>query len=84
MVLLSLVKAEMADWIQRHTGPWQARPVKRVHIPKRGSAGKQRPLGIPVILDRVLQARVVNALKPQWESTVRAEVARVSAGPWLP
>src|SRR5450756_1685744 len=68
VVLLSSVKAEMADWVQRHTGPWQARPVKRVYIPKRGSAGKRRPLGIPVILDRVLQARVVNALEPEWEA----------------
>src|SRR5665647_2219760 len=52
----------------RLTGPWQARPVKRVYIPKKGSAGKRRPLGIPVILDRVLQARVVNALEPEWEA----------------
>ena len=35
-------------------------------IPKPG--GKQRPLGIPVILDRVHQARVVNALEPEWEA----------------
>src|SRR5665811_1516663 len=68
VVLLSSVKAEMADWVQRHTGPWQASPVKRVYIPKRGSKGKRRPLGIPVILDRVLQARVVNALEPEWEA----------------
>ncbi|MHB8188745.1 MAG: group II intron reverse transcriptase/maturase [Dermatophilaceae bacterium] len=68
VVLLSSVKAEMADWVQRHTGPWQAHPVKRVYIPKKGSAGKRRPLGIPVILDRVLQARVVNALEPEWEA----------------
>jgi len=68
VVLLSSVKAELADWVQRHTGPWQASPVKRVYIPKRGSKGKRRPLGIPVILDRVLQARVVNALEPEWEA----------------
>jgi RNA-directed DNA polymerase len=37
-----------------------------VFIPKAG--GKQRPLGIPVIADRVLQARVVNALEPEWEA----------------
>ena len=39
VVLLSSVKAEMAGWVQRHTGPWQARPVKRVYIPKKGQAG---------------------------------------------
>ena len=37
-----------------------------MYIPKPG--GKQRPLGIPVITDRVHQARVVNALEPEWEA----------------
>jgi len=41
-------------------------PVKRVVIPK--ANGKQRALGIPVLVDRVLQARVVNALEPEWEA----------------
>ena len=66
VVLLSSVKSELADWVQRRSAPWQARPVKRVYIPKAG--GKQRPLGIPVVVDRVLQARVVNALEPEWEA----------------
>ena len=30
---------------------------------------KKRPLGIPVIMDRALQARVANALEPEWEAT---------------
>jgi RNA-directed DNA polymerase len=30
--------------------------------------GKQRPLGIPAIFDRALQAQVVNALEPEWEA----------------
>ncbi|MGV1010511.1 MAG: reverse transcriptase N-terminal domain-containing protein [Dermatophilaceae bacterium] len=68
VVLLSSVKSDLADWVQHNSGPWQARPVKRVYIPKRGSTGKRRPLGIPVIVDRVLQARVVNALEPEWEA----------------
>ena len=66
VVLLPQAKAELADWVQRRSEPWQARPVKRVYIPKAG--GKQRPLGIPVLVDRVLQARVVNALEPEWEA----------------
>ena len=40
-------KADLAEWVQHRAEPWVARPVKRVYIPKRGSAGKRRPLGIP-------------------------------------
>ena len=68
VVLLPAAKVELVDWVQHNTEPWQAQPVKRVYIPKRGSTGKRRPLGIPVIVDRCLQARVVNALEPEWEA----------------
>jgi len=68
VVLLPEAKIELVDWVQHHTEPWQAQPVKRVYIPKKGSTGKRRPLGIPVIVDRCLQALVVNALEPEWEA----------------
>ena len=64
--LLAQSKAELADWVQHRSSSWTPWPVKRVLIPKVN--GKQRPLGIPVIVDRVLQARVVNALEPEWEA----------------
>ncbi|WP_378741319.1 group II intron reverse transcriptase/maturase [Nocardia brasiliensis] len=66
VITTGLEKVELTQWIHRDAKPWTARPVKRVYIPKAG--GKRRPLGIPVLVDRVLQARVVNALEPQWEA----------------
>jgi RNA-directed DNA polymerase len=47
--------------------PWRVRPVRRVYIPKRSDSSKLRPLGIPTVIDRCLQAMVKNALEPHWE-----------------
>jgi RNA-directed DNA polymerase len=52
--------------IEIQWSPRRACPVRRVFIPK--ATGKLRPLGIPVILDRAQQARVRNALEPEWEA----------------
>ena len=66
VALTSEDRAALAVDLHRNTAPWRARPVKRVYIPK--ANGKQRPLGIPVLRDRVQQARVANALEPEWEA----------------
>ena len=46
----------------------KAKPTRRVMIPKPGS-NEKRPLGIPTIDDRALQALVKIALEPEWETS---------------
>jgi RNA-directed DNA polymerase len=58
-------RGKMVDTLAKNS-LWQAKPVKRVYIPK--SNNKVRPLGIPVIQDRCLQAMLKNALEPAWEA----------------
>jgi RNA-directed DNA polymerase len=46
----------------------KAKPTRRVNIPKLGTT-ETRPLGIPTINDRALQALVKLALEPEWEAS---------------
>ena len=48
-------------------GTYQPKPVKRVWIDKPGSAEK-RPLGIPTVTDRVVQAAVRMVIEPIFEN----------------
>ena len=66
VALTDEAKTQLVSRVHDPADVFKAMPVRRVFIPKPG--GKQRPLGIPVVLDRVHQARVVNALEPEWEA----------------
>lgn len=65
LVKTALAKAILVDALKQSI-PWQPLAAKRVYIPK--SNGKRRPLGIPSIVDRCLQAMVKSALEPCWEA----------------
>ena len=47
-------------------GTYQPQAIRRVHIPKPGTS-ETRPLGIPTVRDRVVQAAVVNVIEPIFE-----------------
>jgi RNA-directed DNA polymerase len=51
---------------QLRLGTFQPQAIRRVYIPKPGSTEK-RPLGIPTVRDRVVQAAIVHVLEPIFE-----------------
>jgi RNA-directed DNA polymerase len=55
---------ELSDSLKN--GTYRPQSIRRVHIPKPGT-NETRPLGIPTVRDRIVQAAVVNVIEPIFE-----------------
>ena len=62
----SLPTEKYVEMVQRKLKFYQPKPVRRIEIPKPN--GKMRPLGIPTIIDRLVQQSILQVLEPICEA----------------
>lgn len=62
----NMTEEQFVERVRRKLSWYQPKPVKRVEIPKPN--GKTRPLGIPCIMDRIVQQCILQVMMPICEA----------------